>query len=250
MSLLDDFKYLSKNGLKRLFARGLKFEWSGSQADWDLMSAAEKAKYDVAHVTGGQVSDVRRRPAWNRAVNVTSLPYAAPCDGMIVGFSGYGSITTFSINGVTISRGIDGSDYNQIQCIVSKGDILNGTYGTTMLSFVPFEDSTISDPITITPEYIRNQNVLSDVEAVSMTNNTDYTCPYAGEMYFEVTGNGGLQIIVNGVQVQRVYCLQSTADGNASITVNKGDIVKYVSGSSISLEYTKARWYKLRDYGA
>lgn len=97
---------------------------------------------DVANLAQ---SDVIRNPDWSRAIAITSLPYTAPEDGMIVGFNGYGTPTDLSINNVTVSRGIDGSDYNQIQCPVAKGDILSGTYGTASLKFVPYKTDVVDN---------------------------------------------------------------------------------------------------------
>ena len=108
-------------------------------------------------------------------------------------------------------------------------------------------------------EYIRKQNVLSDIESLTVADNTEYTAPYDGfihitfssftDTYFSAV------VRVNDVIYDDVMIVVN--DGTSSrhtfkIEVKKGDRWKFnwnsgSTGTSKIIAGT-ARYYKLRDY--
>lgn len=105
-------------------------------------------------------------------------------------------------------------------------------------------------------EYIRNQNVLSELENFEDLGNNPYTCPYDGIALISTgfsANNGYLQVLVNS-QVVAVINMYGASGSGADIEVNtvtvplnKGDVIN-VQGTVVSKYIYKVSWYKLRDY--
>ena len=94
----------------------------------------------------------------------------------------------------------------------------------------------------LTAEYVRNQNILSDYEAVSFP----ITAQYDGELIANTTLNSGIKLSVNGVEIGwAVYVAAASTGNSVTITIKKGDVIASTEGSYKS---AYARWYKLRDY--
>ena len=89
-------------------------------------------------------------------------------------------------------------------------------------------------------EYVRNQNVLSDIETVTLP----MTAPYDGEL-IPVASNGGyITFLISGNQ----YTVGSSAGmtSTSGLPIKKGDNLQLLALVGTA-EFT-ARYYKLRDY--
>lgn len=211
-------------------------------------------------IAGGSVDTYFvRKPAWSQAETIATLPFTAPKDGILLlqvgANTGHGS-RTFSINGVLVASVSFSADAQMATCTiqVNAGDVLTsnaGIWGT--YKFVPFEDSTIAEPEVVTPEYIRNQNILSDWEDITVPA-AGFTAPYDGFVSISnsvATGKTGLAaILVNGVSCNswRILPTDTTVGANTlacSAPIKKGDVVTVIG---VDIGATKARYYKLRDY--
>lgn len=219
-------------------------------------------------VAGGSIdTHFVRKPAWNQAVVVSvadlTTGYKAPADGMIVGllFTNESTSTgvSISVNGVEIARNKakDSDRILNVQCLVNKdnvikitGDDAGITKTSAVIRFVPFEDSTVSDVEVVTPEYIRNQNILSDLESItiSTSSSSPTVMPYDGVIYvsYKAAGSTPGKYYLNGQQVLWFEGQYGTASNSGTLTVKKGDTV-YVEFNGASPS-AFARFYKLRDY--
>lgn len=213
-------------------------------------------------VAGGRVLPVVRKPAWSQAETIAALPFTAPKDGILLLKVGSGTGTggrIFYVNGVEVAAFALGSgEQYDFSLQLNAGDILTsdfsiwGTY-----KFVPFEDSTVSDVEVITPEYIRNQNILSDYEAVTLPTSSAsaITIPYDGYITLSYTasaayGQANVFCIRNGVTVKLFSGANPATQALAgTFPVQKNDkvFVDLTSGGSFyGTQY--AQYYKLRDY--
>lgn len=214
-------------------------------------------------VAGGSIdTHFVRRPAWNQAVTISAADlttgYKAPADGMIVGllFTNESTSTgvSISVNGVEIARNKakDSDRILNVQCLVNKdnvikitGDDAGITKTSAVIRFVPFEDSTVSDIEVVTPEYIRNQNILSDWEeaALSTSSSSPTVMPYDGFIYL------GTGYTVNLYINNALFLISKHSDTQGAsacmIAVRKGDKV-YLSGDKVPIG--RVAYYKLRDY--
>lgn len=224
-------------------------------------------------VAGGSVdTHFVRRPAWNQAVAISAeqlyAGYTAPSDGMFVctGVMTAGNNDihrTITVNGIAIVMGQYNSgsvfSYGNASCPVNKGDLIksntDNTWSDETRYFVPFEDSTVSDIEVVTPEYIRNQNILSDLESItiSTSSSSPTVMPYDGVIYVSYKASGGgdtggtaSRYYLNGQQVLWLGGEYCTASNSGTLTVKKGDTV-YVEFNNASPN-AFARFYKLRDY--
>ena len=211
-------------------------------------------------IAGGSVDTYFvRKPAWSQAVAVTaadiSAGYTVPKDGiMIIPYfqtnSGVSGFKRVHINGtVTVASAFGdgaGTRPSSAQITVNAGDVITADSGSSIsdaATFVPFEDSTIAEPEVVTPEYIRNQNILSDYEAV--TANTEFTAQYDGEIDGYTSGTGQASISINGVGISYAQATANSEEVSLHATFKKGDVVSSVNIAGGAL---KARYYKLRDY--
>lgn len=229
------------------------------------MSTLIKSNNKWLKVAGGGVLPVVRKPAWSQAVAISAADlvagYVAPSDGMIVGcirpVSGAATSIEIKVNNVTVSRGGEFPNSGWDGCVqvqVNKNDSMTtGRVVGCILSFVPFEDSTVAEPEVVTPEYIRNQNILSDWEDITVPA-AGFTAPYDGFVSISnsvATGKTGLAaILVNGVSCNswRILPTDTTVGANTlacSAPIKKGDVVTVIG---VDIGATKARYYKLRDY--
>ena len=103
-------------------------------------------------------------------------------------------------------------------------------------------------------EYIRNQNVLSDLEPITISKNSSAptVIQYDGIIYFsgtvrrESTGNTYATYILNGIQKTVNDSNEWEGFGCASCDVKKDDTIYLNNGWYAQNNH--ARWYKLRDY--
>lgn len=262
-----DFQVLANRGRRT---------WVGSEAALEAALANDELTegtvadtYTEGNITNGTQ---RRTIAWSLAQSISlsqiTTGYTAPAAGMIVGWvdPSDSNVFSLSINGVSVTKGyrnsISVASYVTVQVVVNKDDIallsnVTATYNIN-LSFVPFEDSTVQNVFVVTPEYIRQQNVLSDWENITPTgsNPYTYTAPYDGIMAFDnhqwtSTNNLGY-VLVNGVGCNNFGQIEGGTNvqqhfASMSVTVKKGDVVT-TTVNPTGWDF-KARWYKLRDYG-
>ena len=204
-----------------------------------------------------------RKPAWSRAASVTvaqlNAGYTAPADGILVGYvytTQQATPTKVMVNGVAISI-VYGSasdvSAGSFQIQINQGDSVTVERSVIAsnvdISFVPFEDSVIGDPITITPEYIRNQNISSDFESVTpgTTEGTALTFPYDGYGYVRWSSNTTRQFhIKRGLETIDFGTSTAPQFGETiGFTFKKGDKLYSDTGYA----WFKVSYYKLRDYG-
>ena len=220
-------------------------------------------------VAGGSIdTHFVRKPAWNQAVEISTgqlyAGYTAPSDGMFVckgvmPTSGNGD-RVITVNNVPIVEGLYERatvySFGDCSCPVSKGDLIKASTSNAWHDetryFVPFEDSTVSesDIKVVTPEYIRNQNILSDLESItiSTSSSSPTVMPYDGVIYVKYNASGSTpgKYYLNGQWVLWFEGEYGTAVNSGTLTVKKGDTV-YVKFNNASPS-AFARYYKLRDY--
>ena len=119
---------------------------------------------------------------------------------------------------------------------------------------IVFTKSDHDDVIDQMKEYIRNQNVLSDWEDITLS--TDSNNPTLidkdGFLMFscgkgEGQGGGQYFINVNGINFTYVFCSDGVrAGGTCTIPLKKGDLVYSPNFRYVSI--CKVAYYKLRDY--
>ena len=201
-----------------------------------------------------------RKPAWSRAVAVTTLDttgYTAPADGILIGSGGgsggnggraiYINGTKFSEYGCTT-----GAVIWPVWVQLNQGDVVTtsaGQWGD--FKFVPFEDSIIGDPITITPEYIRNLHDpdWSQAESITVTQiNNGWTATKRGIVIIDAYSTGAsthANILLNGNVVALLHVMQGTVVHMAHIElqVNNGDIITK-DGATINVNVGKFVPYK------
>jgi hypothetical protein len=103
-------------------------------------------------------------------------------------------------------------------------------------------------------EYIRNQNILSDLEPITISKNSasptiieyDGTIYFSGTIRSDSTGSDYAYYILNGIQKTLYYSAEWEGFGCASCDVKKGDTIYLNNGWYVQSNH--ARWYKLRDY--
>lgn len=256
-----DFQVLANRGRRT---------WVGSEAALEAALANDELTegtvadtYTEGSITNGTQ---RRTIAWSLAQSISNTQlsngYTAPADGMIVGYGfthkAGQAVAEFTVNGVAVGSDIfytaQDQTYVSVQVQVNQGDVIQFDCYSGKFYFVPFEDSTVQNIFVVTPEYIRQQNVLSDWEIITPTGT--YTAPYDGIMAFDnhqwtSTNNLGY-VLVNGVGCNNFGQIDGgTVVGqhfaSMSVTVKKGDVV--TSTANLTGWDWKARWYKLRDYG-
>ncbi len=177
----NKLNYLDKKGLAKVFSIlkfGHKKIWHGTLAEWEALSATEKAKYDQAEVideytgvpvvvdkvesgnlnpvTSNAVANWYPRPDWANAVAISAAQlyagYTAPSDGMIV-LSGVmplandSNVRTITVNNVPIVKGqyLHSGEYSygNNSCPVSEGDLIkaniSSAWGAETRYFVPYK---------------------------------------------------------------------------------------------------------------
>ena len=177
-----------------------------------------------------------RNPAWKQAIllSIEALTggYVAPADGMIVGIlytdGNTSTGVSVKVNGVEVARNkAKASDHIlNVQCLVGKGDVITisdeESQMYSAISFVPFEDSAVSDVKVVspedsavsdvkvdTPELIRNLHDPDWSQAVSITADqlaAGYTVPKRGIIVGSIIPNtysvtGSPIIKINGITV-------------------------------------------------
>lgn len=216
-------------------------------------------------VAGGSIdTHFVRNPAWNQAVTISAeqlyAGYTAPSDGIFVCTGVMPTANNdihriITVNGIAIVMGQYNStsafSYGSTSCPVNEGDLIksntNKAWSDETRCFVPFEDSTVSesDIEVVTPEYIRNQNILSDWEdiTISTSKSSPTVMPYDGFIY-SFTGHT-VVLYINTTPFSISNHTNISGNGACMVAVRKGDKV-YVSKDSESTE--KVAYYKLRDY--
>lgn len=218
-------------------------------------------------VAGGSIdTHFVRKPVWDQAVVVSTASiltgYKVPADGMIVGllFTNGNTSTGVSINvnGVEIARNKakDSDRILNVQCLVNKDNVItitgdDTTTTSSVIRFVPFEDSTVSDVEVVTPELIRN--LIRNLQGPDWSKavelgvidlfNKGYNVPSNGIIvgYFVSNPASVTYFKINNITVARAALPpehQYGSEGNIQCPVNKGD--------HITLEPTNtAEVYKL-----
>ena len=206
-------------------------------------------------VAGGSVdTHFVRRPAWDQAVAISVASmltgYKVPADGMIVGllFTNGNTSTGVSIkvNGVEIARNKakDSDRILNVQCLVNKDNVItitgdDTTTTSSVIRFVPFEDSTVSesDVEVVTPELIRNLHDPDWSQAINIKIDqlsSGYTAPGRGIIVGWVMGdtlgssNSRMSITVNDVVIGEYTYKPGdwTSYPSIQVPVNKNDVVK------------------------
>lgn len=245
----------------KVLAAGAQRYWHGTRA------AFEQVKNDIPNNTmicitddNGAPSYYARNPVWGEAVAVTTAQlkagYSCPSDGIIVGTFApnayhYNEEPTILINNITIAKCRSTAEEvapGSIQCQVNKNDIVKigpdasaQAHTGTSIYFVPFEDS-VTDPMIVTRDYIRNQNILSDYEAVTFP----FTAQYDGELVATATVNNSTILSINGTVIGTAVYSRGidTVSNSVSIAFKKSDVITAQGAYSSAF----ARYYKLRDY--
>ena len=214
-------------------------------------------------VAGGSVdTHFVRRPSWNQSVEISAADltagYKAPADGMIVGAlynsedNRHDYLTLNGTNLMTLlSKVSTCAKPLSLSLTVNQGDIIGCTapsgsiIGSPSIKFVPFEDSTVSDIEVVTPEYIRNQNILSDWEdiTISTSSSSPTVMPYDGFIYSH-TGHTAV-LYINTTPFTMASHDNVSGNSACMVAVRKGDKV-YINRSRNSIE--RVAYYKLRDY--
>lgn len=116
---------------------------------------------------------IKQEPDWENAVQITRAQletgYVCPSDGIVVGWfrTNVSSNTEINmkINGVTVSRGWQGSETNcwdgNVQCPVTSGDTVkvdgrSVSQLAAVVSFVPFK--TVAEPLTLPVNLVPENN--------------------------------------------------------------------------------------------
>ena len=184
-------------------------------------------------VAGGSIgTHFVRKPAWNKAVEITAVPFTAPDDGtlvLIVGnTSSYGG-RNFYIDDIKVgeyqSTSSSVGSMSTLTFPICKGQVLSskGDYTAVWGSykFVPFEDSTVSGVEVDTSELIRNLHDPDWSQAVSITATQlieGYTVPKRG--------------IIVGSIIPNTY----NVTGSPIIKIN-GIVVSYARGTSNEISH-------------
>lgn len=168
---------------------------------------------------------IKQEPDWENAVQITRAQletgYVCPSDGIVVGWfrTNVSSNTEINmkINGVTVSRGWQGSETNcwdgNVQCPVTSGDTVkvdgrSVSQLAAVVSFVPFK--TVAEPLTLPV----NVNVVPE--------NNKY-------LYTEVKTN---KTWVDGRTIYRQCILVNTTTSSSSATeatINASTTYPYIN---------------------
>lgn len=203
-------------------------------------------------IAGGSVDTYFvRKPAWSQAVAVSQSDfspngYTIPADGII--FGAFYCSTAVKWANVTINDIKAGSAYSNPQTvgqgaggtlssIVTAGDVVKiDSYVTAFNgTFVPFEDSIVTEPEVVTPELIRNLHDpdWSQAEAITAAQLTaGWTATKRGIIvgWFRTSIDSSTVIVMkmNNVVVARGYQYNANSywDGNAQCPVAAGDVIK------------------------
>ena len=226
------------------------------------MSTLIKSNNKWLKVAGGGVLPVVRKPAWSQAETISALPFTAPTDGIIVGFTTTpnNNVTQYVyINSVKVALSRRASDSNDhrtadVQCIVNRGDILTADYtytpgSETSMSFVPFEDSTIAEPggtseNTVIKSYVQVEYNLASGEPTNIA-------------AFSPTGWFTTDLKVNAAKVAVILRHQHCIDSNEAYVFpvvaynvsNDADgnlMFQFINTSGVAKECVKCRvWFWL-----
>lgn len=90
-------------------------------------------------------------------------------------------------------------------------------------------------------EYIRNQNVLSEYESITLTQNVEYIASYDGVLVMATPVES--ELTVNDIRIG--YIANGWGGGNFTAVVKKGDKIKY---TGVSYTFARIAYYKFRDY--
>ena len=187
----------------------------------------------------------------------TSLQVTAQYDGVIITTAYDGGYLTFNINDnkVYIRTQSSGINAGTATVPIRKGDVISveGAGGNYTINVRYYKKSLIvkakqvAVPFDVA-EYIRNQNVLSDIEGLPVFGSP---MPYDGIIYFTTANDVNaprLELYMNGTLVaQAGYNASSnTVVQCDSIPFMKGDIFTITGEEGLLSGYV--RFYKLRDY--
>ena len=200
-----------------------------------------------------------RRPAWNKAVEITAVPFTAPDDGTLVltvGTPGVYGGRNFYIDDIKVGEYQSTSNsvgsMSTLTFPICKGQVLSskGEYADVWGSykFVPFEDSTVSESgvEVVTPELIRNLHDPDWSQAITITVDqlrSEYTTPGRGIIVGWILSNlDKMDIKVNDVVIGTSVNKSGSWSSYSSIQipVNKNDVVKVtqdISSKSMNMSF-------------
>lgn len=176
----NKLKYLDKKGLAKVFSLikfGHKKIWHGTLAEWEALSAAEKAEYDQAEVideyTGvpvivdkveaGNLNPVTSNavaealtPDWSQAITVSAADlyagYTAPKHGMfictgVMPLANDSNVRIITVNNIPIVKGqyLSAGEYSygNASCPVNSGDVIksniSSAWGSETRYFIPYK---------------------------------------------------------------------------------------------------------------
>lgn len=201
---------------------------------------------------------IKQEPDWENAETLTAAQlatgYVCPSDGMIVGwFRTNASSNTelnMKINGVTVSRGWQGSDINNwdgnVQCPVISGDTVKVDGRSVpqlivVLHFVPFK--TVAEPLTLPVNVMNNPSLPDYSRAVALTiSQFPYTAPSNGVVMMSVNsssqatgGAGDRKVYVNGQEIANIIASIQGVGARPSdlyLPLSRGDVVSFSNSNA------------------
>jgi hypothetical protein len=223
---------------------------SGFLKEGDTISQSEYpelyAKYGSTVPYKADTSELSDYEATTFGTTAKIVPY----DGLLTITHKQG--LTVQINGVTVFNVTSGSaDNSSITVALNKGDsiLITGTMQEQKARYYKksliVKAKQVAVPFDMA-EYIRNQNVLSEWEDITLPTSveTAITMQYDGIICATLKGKAGntFDIYVNGIPLY-----SSVSRDTVTVPFKKGDTVYCVlTGSTTETNYV--RYYKLRDY--
>lgn len=200
---------------------------------------------------------IKQEPDWENAETLTAAQlatgYVCPSDGIIVGWfrtdTSSNTELNMKINGVTVSRGWQGSATNNwdgnVQCPVTSGDTVkvDGRSASQLIaavSFVPFK--TVGEPLTLPVNVMNNPSLPDYSRAVTLTiSQFPYTAPSNGVVMMSVNssstatgGAGNRMVYVNGVEISSLIPTISTGarPTDLYIPLSRGDVMSFSNNNA------------------
>lgn len=217
---------------------------------------------------------IKQEPDWENAVQITRAQletgYVCPSDGIVVGWfrTNVSSNTEINmkINGVTVSRGWQGSETNcwdgNVQCPVTSGDTVkvdgrSVSQLAAVVSFVPFK--TVAEPLTLPVNLVPEKDKYSYTEVKTNKVWVDGKPIYRKAGIYNNGGTIGTEQILLDSTLTTSYIDTVIATGGSAyddseilsiggysghaarlcLAIHNDGLVKMVS----SITYTKFKWW-------
>ena len=149
---------------------------------------------------------------------------------------------TFITTGTGAQQTLGATQNEKIPVYDSKADAEADLTNLSVGQLVATE-STHEDDVADLKTYIRNQNLLSDLEPFTMST-TNQTMDYDGMMYITPLNGYQTSIYLNDTEVLRAVSSLNAWNIPVLLEFQKGDTVR----ASAAVSSTYVRYYKLRDY--